>query len=104
MITFAAFSTSLQKGLGQMMIERCTGRDFVLGIVLAALICAAALGPLGLAALALSQVAAVYMIAVSKRNFGGSNGDGIGASNEICRVVALAGALALGGYLPWTLW
>jgi len=104
MITFAAFSTSLQKGLGQMMIERSTGKDFAIGIVIAALICAGALGTLGLAVLAISQVAALYMILVSKRNFGGSNGDGIGATNEVCRAVALSAALALGGYLPWMLW
>lgn len=104
MIAFAAFSKSIQKGLGQMMIERTTAKDFSIGIVAAALICAGALGPVGLAALALSQVAAFYLIIISKRNFGGSSGDGIGAANEICRAVALATALALGGHLPWMLW
>jgi adenosylcobinamide-GDP ribazoletransferase len=44
------------------------------------------------------------MVYVAKRNFGGATGDGIGASNEICRLVALAAALAFGGVLPWTLW
>jgi adenosylcobinamide-GDP ribazoletransferase len=104
MVAFAAFSTALQKGLGSMMIEKTSARDFLLGLVLAGIICAAVLGPLGLAMLAVSQAAALYLIAVSKRNFGGSTGDGIGAVNEISRALSLATALALGGVLTWTFW
>ncbi|MDM7939354.1 MAG: adenosylcobinamide-GDP ribazoletransferase [Methanothrix sp.] len=104
MITFAAFSRSLQKGFGQIMIERTGGMQFLIGLAISAIICAAALGPLGLVALGISQLAALYMVLVAKRNFGGATGDGIGASNEICRLVALAAALAFGGVLPWTLW
>ena len=104
MICFAAFSTSLQKGFGQIMIERTGSRQFLLGLVISALLCAAALGPLGLAALFAAQAAALYMVLVAKRNFGGATGDGIGATNEVARVVALAVALTLGGVLPWMLW
>lgn len=104
MICFAAFSTSLQKGFGQIMIERTGPRQFLQGLVISALLCAAALGPLGLVTLAAAQVAALYMIHVAKRNFGGATGDGIGATNEVARVVALAVALTLGGVLPWMLW
>jgi adenosylcobinamide-GDP ribazoletransferase len=85
MICFAAFSTSLQKGFGQIMIERTGSRQFLLGLVISAVLCAAALGPLGLAALAAAQVAALYMVLVAKRNFGGATGDGIGATNEVAR-------------------
>lgn len=104
MIAFAAFSRSLQKGFGQIMIERTGKKEFIIGLTIAAVICAAILGPLGLAVLAASQVGAVYLVTVANRNFGGSTGDGIGASNEICRALALAAALTLGGVLPWTLW
>ena len=104
MIAFAAFSTSLQKGFGQIMIEKTGYRQFLIGLVISAIICAAALGPLGLAVLAGAQVAAFYMVNVAKRNFGGATGDGIGATNEVARCVALALALILGGILPWTLW
>ncbi len=104
MIAFAAFSQALQKGFGQIMIEKTTGKEFVIGLVISAMICAAALGPLGLAMLAASQCAALYMILVAKRNFGGATGDGIGATNEVARVVALAAALPLGGVLSWMLW
>ncbi len=103
MIAFAAFSTSLQKGFGQIMIEKTGRREFLIGLLISAAICAAALGPLGLCALATSQVAALYLVVVAKRNFGGSTGDGIGAANEVCRAVALSAILALGGVIPWTL-
>lgn len=104
MIAFAAFSRSLQKGFGQIMIERTGKKEFIIGLAIAAVICAAVLGTLGLVVLASSQIGAVYLVAVANRNFGGSTGDGIGASNEICRALALAVALTLGGVLPWTLW
>jgi len=104
MICFAAFSTSLQKGFGQIMIERTGPRQFLLGLAISAVLCTAVLGPLGLAALVAAQVAASYMVYVAKCNFGGATGDGIGATNEVARVVALAVALTLGGVLPWMLW
>lgn len=99
MICFAAFSTSLQKGFGQMMIERTGPKHFAIGLIISAIFCYVILGPLGLACLAVSQIGALYMISVAKRNFGGATGDGIGASNEICRIAALA--TALGGALSW---
>ena len=104
MIAFAAFSRGLQKGFGQIMIEKTTSREFAIGLAISAIICAAALGPLGLAVLAVSQGAALYMVVVAKRNFGGATGDCIGATNEVARVVALAAALILGGALSWMPW
>lgn len=104
MIAFAAFSVSLQKGFGQIMIERTGARQFFIGLLISAILCAAALGPLGIAILATAQVAAFYMVIVARRNFGGATGDGIGATNEVCRVVALAAAMTLGGGVPWMLW
>jgi adenosylcobinamide-GDP ribazoletransferase len=104
MICFAAFSVPLQKGFGQIMIERTGAKQFVAGLGVSALLCVMALGPLGLVALVAAQAAAFYLVAVARRNFGGATGDGIGAANEVARVVALAVALTLGGALSWTLW
>ena len=104
MIAFAAFSTSLQKGFGQIMIERTGHKEFSIGLALSGAVSYFALGPLGLAMLAASQLAAFYLVIVAKRNFGGATGDGIGATNEICRAVALGAALTLGGFLPWMRW
>jgi adenosylcobinamide-GDP ribazoletransferase len=86
------------------MIERTGRGQYLLGLAISSILCAAALGPLGIAALAAAQAAAFYMVLVAKWNFGGANGDGIGATNEIARVVSLAAVLTLGGVLPWTHW
>ncbi|MBN1323038.1 MAG: adenosylcobinamide-GDP ribazoletransferase [Methanotrichaceae archaeon] len=104
MIGFAAFSRPFQKGFGQMMIEKAGMRDFLAGLAISALLCAGILGPLGLAMLGLSLSSSLYLVAVSKRNFGGGSGDGIGASNEISRGIALISCLALMEVLPWTPW
>ena len=104
MIAFAAFSKSLHKGFGQVMIDRTGYREFLIGLGISVAAIYLALGQLGLAMLAASQLAALYLVVVAKRNFGGATGDGIGATNEICRAVALAAALTLGGVLPWMRW
>jgi adenosylcobinamide-GDP ribazoletransferase len=104
MIAFAAFSKSLHKGFGQVMIDRTGHREFLIGLGISVAAIYLALGQLGLAMLAASQLAALYLVVVAKRNFGGATGDGIGATNEICRAVALAAALTLVGVLPWMRW
>lgn len=104
MITFAAFSRSLQKGFGQIMIERTGAREFIIGLAIASALSIAVLGLLGVIMLAASQIAALYMVQVAKRNFGGATGDGIGATNEICRAMALAFAMIFGGIVHWMLW
>jgi adenosylcobinamide-GDP ribazoletransferase len=104
MIAFAAYSISLQKGFGQIMIEKTSAKEFSMGLIISLIICAGVLGPLGLAMLAISQIFALYMVGLAKKNFGGATGDGIGATNEVCRSMALAAAVILGGIMPWTLW
>lgn len=104
MIAFAAFSRSLHKGFGQIMIDKTGNREFLIGMAISVSAIYFALGPLGLAMLAASQLAAIYLVVVAKRNFGGATGDGIGATNEICRAVALAAAFTLGDVLPWMHW
>jgi adenosylcobinamide-GDP ribazoletransferase len=104
MVTFAAFSRSFQKGFGQIMIERASSKDFFVGAIISAGLCAGVLGPLGVGMLASSVLSALWLIRVSKRNFGGGSGDGIGAANEIGRTIAMVAAVALEGILPWTLW
>jgi adenosylcobinamide-GDP ribazoletransferase len=86
------------------MIERTGHKEFSIGLALSGAASYFALGPLGLAMLAASQLAALYLVIIAKRNFGGATGDGIGATNEICRAVALGVALTLGGFLPWMRW
>lgn len=104
MITFAAFSQSLQKGFGQIMIEKTGKREFIIGFAIAAALCGALLGALGIIMLVASQIAALYVVHVAKKNFGGATGDGIGATNEICRATALAVAMIFGGTVTWMPW
>ena len=104
MIAFAAFSKSLHKGFGQIMIDRTGHREFLIALAISVAASYVALGTLGLTMLAASQLLAFYLVIVAKRNFGGATGDGIGAANEICRAIALAAALTLGGVLPWMRW
>ena len=104
MIAFAAFSKSLHKGFGQIMIDRTGHREFLIALAISVAASYVALGTLGLTMLAASQLVAFYLVIVAKRNFGGATGDGIGAANEICRAIALAAALTLGGVLPWMRW
>jgi len=104
MIAFAAFSRPLHEGFGQIAIKNTTKSDFLVGLVIAAPICGIAMGALGLATLALAQISAGYMVFVSKRNFGGSTGDGFGATNEISRAVSLVTIASLWSVISWMPW
>lgn len=110
MIAFAAFSVPLHEGFGQIAIKNTDRSDFLIGLVIATLVSGALAGPFGIAVLLAGQVAALYMVIVSRRNFGGATGDGFGATNEVARCVALVAAAilttnALGWEaLFWTPW
>lgn len=95
MIAFAAFSVPLHQGFGQIAIKNTDRSDFLIGLVIAALVSGSLAGPFGIAVLLASQVAAFYMVIVSRRNFGGATGDGFGATNEVARCVALVAAAIL---------
>ena len=110
MIAFAAFSTPLHRGFGSIAIENTDRSDFLVGLLIAATISWALSGLPGLALLIITQIAACYIVAVSRRNFGGATGDGFGATNEVGRAIALVSAAiltanGLGGEVSvWTPW
>ena len=110
MIAFAAFSAPLQKGFGQIAIENTDRSDFIIGLLIAAAICWALAGLAGIAVLLAAQISALYLVVVSRRNFGGATGDGFGATNEVARAVALVSAAILTAnglgweVLLWTPW
>jgi adenosylcobinamide-GDP ribazoletransferase len=95
MIAFAAFSVPLHEGFGSIAIRNTDRTDFLVGLAIAALICGALAGLFGVAVLLLAQISALYLVAVSRRNFGGATGDGFGATNEVARCVALVAAAIL---------
>lgn len=103
-ITIIAFGKSTHEGMGSYMISRMKRGHYLAAvagawIVIAIAIAGAALisgagQPLraylagGLAMLS-PLATALIILAISDRNFGGVNGDVIGAANEIARIVAL---------------
>jgi adenosylcobinamide-GDP ribazoletransferase len=112
MLTVAAFGKSIHEGLGSILVENTTMPKYIAGFVLGIISCALAFSYIGFAlvgvlAFIASIVATFVLMNVSKRHFGGVNGDVIGSSNEIGRIIALititiALKYDLGGLL-WTL-
>ena len=120
MITVAAFGKSLHPGMGSMLVAGTKKEHYVLGIIIAFAVSGAGMfllpllvsGPgldlvrclqftvAGFLAVAVSVVAGLLMVDIAGNNFGGVNGDVLGAANEIGRIAAF---LAL-GILIWMLW
>ncbi len=112
MLTVAAFGKSIHEGLGSILVENTTLPKYLAGFVLGIVPCALAfyyldMALVGIFAFLASIIATFILMNVSKRHFGGVNGDVIGSSNEIGRIISLivitlALKYDLGG-LPWTL-
>ena len=90
MLTAATFGKSFQEGLGSMTIAGGTRRNFIIGFTFTAAVSILFLGLLGAVALIASTLAVFVILKISRRHFEGLNGDGIGTSNEVGRVIAIA--------------
>jgi len=115
MTTVAAFGKSLGPGMGATLISKTRREDYLVGLVLAIIVCVAAvslfailsrpllLTPLyalaGFLVVSVSAALGLFIADVAGRHFGGVNGDVMGAANEMGRIAAL---VAL-GVLVWTL-
>lgn len=99
MVTVAAFGKKLHEGFGAMTVENTKKSDFITGMLFTGIVCYFFLGPFGVEAFIVSQLAALLVLHNANRHFGGVSGDVIGAANEIGRLAAL---LYTGG-LAWTL-
>lgn len=116
MTTVAAFGKSLGPGMGSMLIEKTKKGHYMLGLAIAIAICVAASGLFavlpwlrpnfllyamaGFLAVSVSVALGLFMVDMADRNFGGVNGDVMGAANEVGRIAALV----VLGMLVWTLW
>jgi adenosylcobinamide-GDP ribazoletransferase len=104
MLTVAAFGKSLHEGMGSMLIERTRKEHYMVGIAIAIIACAVAASlPVlpfnvfrvmqfalaGFLTVAVSIVVGLFISDVAHKNFGGVNGDVMGAANEIGRIAAL---------------
>ncbi|MCD1295698.1 adenosylcobinamide-GDP ribazoletransferase [Methanocella sp. CWC-04] len=125
MTTVATFGKSIHTGMGSLTMEGATREHYAVGLIMALGIVWVVMGLaglfpilpfqtmdpaaviircsvvllIGLIALGSSIVTGLIMLYVADQNFGGANGDVIGASNEVARIVALI----IMGILMWTL-
>jgi adenosylcobinamide-GDP ribazoletransferase len=124
MLTVAAFGKSLHPGMGSMLVDGTRMGHYVLGVIIAFAASGLAMfllpllvnfptfGPeldlvrcfqftvAGFLAVAVSMVSGLLLVDIANKNFGGVNGDVLGAANEIGRIAAF---LVL-GMLVWMLW
>ena len=112
MTSAATFGKSLPSGMGKSLMDKTKKEHYMLGLAIALLICVIVAGfsaapwfrPLyalaGFLALSVSVALGFFIADLAERNFGGVNGDVMGAANEIGRIAALV----VLGILIWKLW
>lgn len=115
MITMIAFGKSLGPGMGAMAIAAAKKSHYIAGILVAwtAIVIALVITGMfytglpvwriwlaGLLAMLSPLAVAAVVLAMSGRNFGGVNGDVMGAANETARIAALA----IMGAVLWMHW
>ncbi|WP_094229176.1 adenosylcobinamide-GDP ribazoletransferase [Methanolobus psychrotolerans] len=94
MLTIAAFGKPIHEGLGSILVKNTTVPKYLIGFVIGSIACIAAsyyvgLGITGIFAFIAAILATLVLLNVTSRHFGGVNGDVIGASNEVGRIIAL---------------
>lgn len=115
MVTVISFGKSLHEGMGSMVISSAKKSHYFIGIVIALVFCMIAMGYAGLiitpwplgtnimdtvvyssklsmmgfCAVLASVLTGFAVLYIANKNFGGVNGDVIGASNEAARIVSL---------------
>ncbi|MCD5425968.1 MAG: adenosylcobinamide-GDP ribazoletransferase [Methanosarcinaceae archaeon] len=95
LLTIIQFGTPIHKGFGYMMTCGATNINYIIGLFISIILCFFALGIMGIIALFTSIGFSFIMLNIFNRNFGGINGDCIGASNEIGRLIMLITIIAL---------
>lgn len=112
MLTIAAFGKPLHEGLGSILIEKTTMAKYTIGLIIAILICAFVMSMvwiwyIGIIALVCGIISAFIVLNISNRHFKGVNGDVIGTSNEVGRIIALMSMVVIlhfyNGGIVWML-
>jgi adenosylcobinamide-GDP ribazoletransferase len=106
MITLAWLGRPIHQGMGSMIADNTGLKQFLISLVISALVCTTVLGSRGIAALVGAMIGSIMVVAISNRHFGGINGDCIGTSNEIGRLMALIVLFIIyrGGIAVWMPW
>ncbi len=94
MLTIAAFGKPLHEGLGSILVNQTTIPKYLAGFTIGIIACIVSsfyFGLLiaGVLAFLVAILSSFVLLNISKRHFGGVNGDVIGASNEVGRLVSL---------------
>ncbi|HUV83013.1 MAG TPA: adenosylcobinamide-GDP ribazoletransferase [archaeon] len=106
MITTSWFGRPIHQGMGSMIADNTRSKQFLISLIISALVCTVVLGSAGIAALVGAMIGSVLVVFISNRHFGGINGDCIGTSNEIGRLMALIILFLIyrGGISVWMPW
>lgn len=89
MLTAAMFGKSMHKGMGSIFIDNVRRRDFLIGLVFSCVVCWLAFDVFGIIALSSALLSSLVIVHIASRNFRGINGDVLGATNEVGRIVGL---------------
>jgi adenosylcobinamide-GDP ribazoletransferase len=91
MVTCAWKGTSLQRGKGSFFVDSMKDKHslYLVSLATSLFVSAMLLGLSGMLAVTSGIIVGGFFIALSKRIFGGVNGDIFGATNEIARMIAL---------------
>jgi adenosylcobinamide-GDP ribazoletransferase len=106
MITTACLGQPIHHGMGSVIADNTGPGQLLISLLISAAVCTVAMGVTGLVVLAMAMLLSVVVLVISKRHFGGINGDCIGTSNELARLVAIGTIFAIyaGGLVAWMLW
>lgn len=89
MLTATMFGKSMRKGMASILIDNIRYRDFLVGLSFSIAVCWLALGANGVVALFCALLSVLVIVYIANHNFGGINGDILGAINEMGRIMAL---------------
>ena len=106
MITTACLGQPIHKGMGSVIADNTGPGQLLVSLIVSAAVCTVAMGVAGLVVLVMAMLSSVVVVVISNRHFGGINGDCIGTSNELARLVALGTIFIIyaGGLVAWMSW
>lgn len=106
MITTACLGQPIHQGMGSVIADNTGPGQLLVSLLISAAVCTVAMGVAGLVVLVMTMLLSVVVVVISNRHFGGINGDCIGTSNELARLVAFGTIFTIyaGGLVAWMPW
>ena len=106
MITTACLGQPIHQGMGSVIADNTGPRQLLVSFIISAAVCMLAMGLAGLVVLIITMLLSIVVVVISNRHFGGINGDCIGTSNELARLVAIGTIFTIytGGLVAWMPW